>query len=79
MQKTTLTIFGTLLITGLAVQVAAASEHHRSKAYYGRDLSEFRGTYNQMNTSTIVIPQTLDRFDPSVPRSEGPALNPPGS
>lgn len=79
MQKTTLTIFGALLITGLAVQVATASEHHRSKAYFGRDLSEFRGTYNQMNRSIIVTPQTLDRFDPSVPRSEDPALNPSGS
>ena len=42
MQKTVLTIFGALLISGLAVHMAAASEHHRSKAYFGRDLSDLR-------------------------------------
>ena len=42
MQKTALTIFGALLISGMAVQMATASEHHGSKAYFGRDLSEFR-------------------------------------
>ena len=41
MQKTVLTIFGALLISGLAVQMAAASQHHRSKTYFGRDLSIF--------------------------------------
>jgi hypothetical protein len=30
MQKTALTIFGALLISGMAAQMAAASEHHRS-------------------------------------------------
>jgi hypothetical protein len=77
MQKTSLTIFGALLISGLAVQMAAASEHHRS--YFGRDLSEFRGAYNQVNRPIVAAPRTLDRFDPSTPRSEDPVLNPPGS
>ncbi|WP_298253916.1 hypothetical protein [Bradyrhizobium sp.] len=79
MQKTALTIFGALLISGLAVQMAAASEHHRSKAYFGRDLSEVRNTYNQMSEPIIVTPRALDRFDPSRPGGEDPALNPAGS
>jgi hypothetical protein len=79
MQKTALTIFGALLISGMAVQMAAASEHHRSKAYFGRDVSEFRRAYNQVNGPINVTPRALDRFDPSIPRSEDPALNPSGS
>jgi hypothetical protein len=35
MQKTALTIFGALLISGMTVQMAAATEHHRSKASFG--------------------------------------------
>jgi len=51
MQRTALTIFGALLISGSVVQMAAASEHHRhlSKAYFGRYLSDYRGAYNQVN------------------------------
>jgi len=42
MQRTALTLLGALLISGLAVQLAAASEHHhRSKAYFGRYLPEY--------------------------------------
>jgi hypothetical protein len=78
MRKTALTIFGALLISGLAVQMAAASEHHRNKAYSSRDLSNFRGAYNQMNGAIVVAPPVLDRFDPSV-RVGGPVFNPPGS
>jgi hypothetical protein len=77
MQKTAVTIFGALLITGLAVQMAAASEHPRSKAYFGRDLSELRRAYNQVNGPINVTP--LNRFDPSAPRSADPELNPSGS
>jgi hypothetical protein len=76
MEKTALIIFGALLITGLAVQTAAASEHHRSKPYFGRDLSEFRRAYDQVNKPINVTPRALDRFDPSVPRGEDPTLNP---
>ena len=77
MQKTA--IFGALLISGLAVQMAAASEHHRSKAYFGRDLSELRRAYNQVNGPINVAPPALDRFDPSRPGGVDPTLNPPGS
>ena len=79
MQQTALTIVGALLISGLAVQMAAASPHHRSKAYFGRDISEFRGAYNQVSGPISVAPRALDRFDPSLPHSEDSALNPPGS
>ncbi len=79
MRKTTLSIFGVLLISGLAVQMAAASEHHRNKAYFGRDISEFRKAYNQVNEPVIVAPRVLDRIDPSRPGGEDPTLNPSGS
>jgi len=54
MQKTALTIFGALLISGLAVQMAAAAspQHHRSKVH----LSNFRGAYNQVNGPISVNP-----------------------
>ncbi len=80
MQKTVLMMFGVLLISGSAVQMAAAAERHpsQSKAYFGRDVSEIRGSYNQVGPM-IVDPQAADRFDPSTSRNEGPVLNPPGS
>jgi hypothetical protein len=68
-----------LLISGVTIQMASASQHHRSKAYFGRDLSDFRGAYNQMNGPAAVTPRVLDRFDPSRPGGEDPALNPSGS
>lgn len=79
MQKAIL--ISVLLISGSAIQMASASEHHqtnRSKAYFGRDISDYRGSYNQVGPITVV-PPTLDRFDPATPRNEGPTLNPPGS
>ena len=80
MRKTALTIFGALLISGVAVQMAAAaSPHHRNKAYFGRDLSDFRGAYNQVIGPITVTPRMLDRFDPTRPGSEDPTLNPSGS
>ena len=72
---------GVLLIAASTVQMAAASEHHhsnRSKAYFGRDISDYRGSYNQDGPITV-SPPALDRFDPSAPRNEGPVLNPPGN
>ena len=80
MQRIVLLVFAVLLISGPAVQMAAASEHHHkgSKAYFGRDISEYRGSYNQVGPITVA-PPALDRFDPSTPRTEGPLLNPPGS
>lgn len=79
MRKTALTIVGALLISGLAVQTAAASQHHRSKAYFGRDLSNLRGAYNQVNGPIQVTPRAPDRFDPTRPGGEDPTLNPSGS
>lgn len=80
MRRTAFVVFGMLLISGSVVGVAAASEHHhnRSKAYFGRDISEYRGSYNQL-APINVAPQAVDRFDPSAPRNGGPVLNPPGS
>jgi hypothetical protein len=82
MHKTAPTIFGALLMLGSVVQMAAASEHHHhlSKASFGRHLSEYRGAYNQVNQPINVSVTRLapDRFDPSTPHSEDPALNPAG-
>ena len=77
MQKTALTIFGALLISGMAVQMAAASEHHRGEAHFGRDLSEFGRVYNLVNGPINVTLQAQDRFDRSVPTD--PALNGSGN
>jgi hypothetical protein len=74
MQKTALAIFGALLISGSAVQMAAASPHH----HHSKALSQFRGAYNQVNGPISVAPQAIDRFAPSF-HSEDPTLNPPGS
>ena len=84
MRKIVLAVFGALLISGMMVQAAAAATHHtspahRSKAYFGRDLSDYRGAYNQMNGTIGVTPRAPDRFDPSRPGSDDPSLNPPGS
>jgi hypothetical protein len=89
MQKTALTIFGALLISGFAVQMAAAaSEHHRqhlTKANFSRHHSDFRGAYNRVNgpINVSVTPGTLyghdtdfRRFDPSWVGDEDPSLNP---
>jgi hypothetical protein len=48
MQKTALTIFGALLISGLAVQTAAASDHH----------ARFHRAYNQMTSGPVVVTPT---------------------
>ncbi len=81
MQKTALTIFGALLISGMAAQMATASEHRGNKAYFGRDYdrSVLRRAYNQVNGPIYAAPQMLDRFDASRPGGEDPSLNPSGS
>jgi hypothetical protein len=86
MRKTTLTMFGALLISGLAVQVATASEHHGRKAY---DRSDLRRAYNQVLGPIDVAPRALDRSDingfgfggrdPSWVGGKDPSLNPSGS
>ena len=79
MRKSIFAVFGALLISGMTVQAAAATTHHRSKAYFGRDLSDFRRAYNPVNGPASVIPRAPDRFDPSRPGAEDPVLNPSGS
>jgi hypothetical protein len=84
MQKTALTIFGALLISGMAVQMAAASEHHRSKAYLGRDYdrSILHRAYNQVNGPTYIITARVfdnpytDPRDPSRVGGLDPSLHP---
>ncbi len=87
MRKTTLTIFRALLISGLAVQVAAASEHHGRKAYdRGHDRSDLRRAYNQV-LGPVVAPQMIPDTngfgfggrDPSWVGGKDPSLNPSGS
>ena len=80
--KTALAIFSTLLISGMAVQTAAASEHHgrNTQLAQGYHQSVLRKAYNQVIAPTdVVAPRTLDRFDPSSSREDDPSLNPPGS
>jgi hypothetical protein len=91
MRKTALTIFGALLISGLAVQIATAAEHHGRKAYYDRgyDRSDLRRAYNQAIGPVVTTPQMLDRSDtngfgfggrdPSWVGGKDPSLNPSGS
>ena len=88
MRKTALTIFAALLISGLAVQMAAASEQHGRKAYYDRgvDRSVLRRAYNQWNGPIAATPRMLDRsdtnglgYDPSWVGGRDPSFNPSGS
>jgi len=78
MQKTAFTILGALLISGLAIQMATASEHH----------TKFRRAYNQWNGPVVVTPSArynwdsndfgLGGRDPSKVGGEDP-LNPTGN
>jgi hypothetical protein len=54
MQKTVLTILSALLISGLAVQMATASEHHM----------KFRRAYNQWNGPVVVTPPARYNWPP---------------
>ena len=79
MQKKVLTTLGALLISGLAIQMATASEHH----------TKFRRAYNQWNEPVVVIPPAryywdMNGFgfsgrDPSRVGGEDPDLRPSGS
>jgi hypothetical protein len=85
MRKTVLTILGALLITGSAVQVAAASNYHVYSG--GHDRSDYRRSYNQVTEPFYAAPQTregrnMENFgfsgrDPSRVGGEDPSLNPP--
>ena len=79
MQKTVRTILGALLISGLAIQMATASEHH----------TKFRRSYNQWNEPVVVIPPARYNWDtygfgfsgrdPSRVGGEDPDIRPSGS
>jgi hypothetical protein len=80
MQKTALTIFGALLISGFAVQIATASERH----------SHFRRAYNQVTgpveAAPVVRYYNWDAYgfgfggrDPSQVGGQDPSLRPSGS
>jgi hypothetical protein len=44
MQKTALTLFGALLFSGMAVQIAAASKHHHlTKVDFARHHADYSG------------------------------------
>ena len=89
MQKTAVTVFGALLISGLAVQMAAASDHrHVTKASFSRHHpADFRGAYNQVRpinaTARALYRTDLDGsgfrgVDPSWIGDRDPSLNPAG-
>ena len=75
MQKTTLTIFSALLISGLAVQTVAASEHH----------AKFRRAYNQVTSEPSASPvirymwENNGATDRSRVGGEDPTFRPSGS
>lgn len=79
MQKTALTIFSALLISGLAVQTVAASEHQ----------TQFRRAYNQVTNAPQGVAPTvryiwdnglgIDGNDPSRIGGQDPAFHPSGS
>ena len=54
MQKTAFTILGAPLISGLAIQMATASEHH----------TKFRRAYNQWNGPVVVTPPARYNWPP---------------
>jgi hypothetical protein len=79
MQKTALTIFSVLLISGLAAQTVAASERH----------AQFRRAYNQATSGATEVTPTLRYIwdnglgvggsDRSRVGGEDPTLRPSGS
>ena len=61
MRKAAFTILGALLIAGLAVQPATASEHHM-RAGRGHHHWDYRGSYNQLNELSYAAPQMPDGY-----------------
>jgi hypothetical protein len=59
MRKTILTILGTLLIAGAAVQTAAASNYHVYSR--GHDRSDYRRAYNQVSEPSYAAPLTSEQ------------------
>ena len=88
MKTTALTITGALFISGMAIQMAAASEHHHvTKANLSRHASTFRGAYDQMSgpaTVSVAPPAVyrtdtgsdFRRVDPSWIGDKDPSLTP---
>ncbi len=78
MRKTAFTFFGALLISGLAVQMATASERHARKAHFDRvyDRSDLRRAYNLWDGPIAVTPELPDR---SWVGGKDPTLSPSGS
>jgi hypothetical protein len=85
MQKTALTIFGVLLFSGMAVQMAAAGErHHPAKANIPRHHADYRGAYNQVRPINVsATPRAFYRMDADFRRpdsswvgGEDPSLHP---
>jgi hypothetical protein len=88
MQRTALTIVGALLISGMSVQMAAASEHHhQTRANLARHQADFRGAYNQVRpiNAGVATPMLYGTdtdaagfrgVDPSWIGGRDPSLNP---
>jgi hypothetical protein len=65
MRKTILTILGALLISGSAVQMATASEHHVRKAYRApiSASQQFRNANNSVEGRANSVPNDNVDFD----------------
>jgi len=65
MRKTILTILGALLISGSAVQMATASEHHVRKAYRApiSASQQFRNANNSIESRANSVPNDNVDFD----------------
>jgi hypothetical protein len=65
MKKTVLTILGALLITGSAVQMATASEHHLRKAHHAPISAneQFRNANNSSEVYTTGVRNDNPDFD----------------
>ena len=64
--RTAFTILGALLIAGLAVQMARASEHHL-RTGRAHDRSDYRRAYNQLNEPFYAVPQTREGYSGGKP------------
>jgi hypothetical protein len=65
-KRTAFTILGALLIAGLAVQMARASEHHL-RTGRAHDRSDYRRAYNQLNEPFYAAPQTREGYSEGKP------------
>ena len=65
MRKTVLTILGALLISGSAVQMATASEHHVRKVYRApiSASQQFRNANNSIESRANSVPNDNVDFD----------------